>query len=338
VRPSRVLLVLLALILAAPAAAQARARVAAFYYPWYGNAARDGGFWHWSQNGRTPPFDLASDFFPSRGAYSSADPQVLTAQMAEMRAAGIGELVASLWGWGSIESRRLPALMVAARRSRLEVAIHLEPYPGRTPESVLADIRQLQALGIRDVYVFRPQEFPATDWAPILAQVPAERVFAQTPYVGFAAAAGFDGVYTYDILLYGGRYFGRLCTEAHARHLLCAPSVGPGYSAQRATGDTRTKPRRLGATYDAMWHTAVAARPDQVTITSYNEWNEGTQIEPARSMGVPNGYQSYDGAYGLVGAAASTAYLQRTFCWSRVLAGRPPIARRSVAAVRTSCR
>ena len=30
-----------------------------------------------------------------------------------------------------------------------------------------------------------------------------------------------------------------------------------------------------------MWRAAIAARADRVTITSYNEWHEGTQIEPA---------------------------------------------------------
>jgi glycoprotein endo-alpha-1,2-mannosidase len=340
VRPLRVLFLLLVFLLLAPAAAQAHARVAAFYYPWYGTAARDGGFWHWSQNGRTPPLDLASDFFPARGAYSSADPQVLAAQMAEIRSAGIGEIITSWWGSGSPENRRLPALLVVARRYHLQVAVHLEPYRGRTPESVLADIRQLETLGIREVYVYSPQDLAPSDWATVNAQLPDVRVFAQTPYAGFAAAGGFDGVYTYDVLVFGGRTFARLCKEAHAAHLVCAPSVGPGYSAQRATGDTRTKPRRLGATYDAMWRAAIAARPDQVTITSYNEWNEGTQIEPARSMDVPTGYQSYDGAYGLVGRTAATAYLERTFCWSRVFAGRAPASespRRSVAAVRTGC-
>ncbi len=47
------------------------------------------------------------------------------------------------------------------------------------------------------------------------------------------------------------------------------------------------KPRRNGATYDAMWRAALAAHADLVTITSYNEWNEGTQIEPASTRSAP---------------------------------------------------
>ena len=73
------------------------------------------------------------------------------------------------------------------------------------------------------------------------------------------------------------------------------------------------KPRRHGASYDRMWRGALRGRADIVTITSYNEWHEGTQIEPAR--GGRQGYQSYEGAWGSSGRAAETAYLDRTTFW-----------------------
>ena len=79
------------------------------------------------------------------------------------------------------------------------------------------------------------------------------------------------------------------------------------------------KPRRKGRTYDLMWTAALRAGADVVTITSYNEWHEGTQIEPARSWTGPNGrkYAGYDGAWGKRGRAAELAYLDRTRSWSR---------------------
>ena len=67
-----------------------------------------------------------------------------------------------------------------------------------------------------------------------------------------------------------------------------------------------------------MWHAAIAAGADRVTITSFNEWQEGTQIEPAAVPARRGGfrYSSYDGAWGLDGAAAETAYLDRTAFWA----------------------
>jgi hypothetical protein len=310
------------LTLAAPPATtgvQLPVRSAIFYYPWYGTPARDGAWRHWQDRGHAPPRDLAAAFYPAHGPYSSSDPAVVAAQMREIASAGIGEVVTSWWGRGSPEDARLPSVLHAARAQGLRVAVHVEPYPGRSASSVAADVASLRKLGVADFYVYRPRDIAATDWRQVRLELPGIRLFAQTNLVGFAAAAGFDGVYTYDIVTYDGSKLARLCAQARARHLLCAPSVGPGYDAARATGDTHVKPRRAGRTYDAMWTSALRARPDLVTITSYNEWGEGTQIEPARAR---PGYESYGGAYGLRGRSAERAYLTRTAYWTSRLATR----------------
>ena len=110
--------------------------------------------------------------------------------------------------------------------------------------------------------------------------------------------------------------------------LLCAPSVGPGYDARRGSGDVFVKQRRNGATYDSMWRMAIAAHADRVTITSYNEWHEGTQIEPASWRPTWRGryrYLSYNGAWGLQASAAAHAYLTRTRYWSSVFRSTSPV-------------
>lgn len=288
--------------------------VAIFYYPWYGTAAHDGTWEHWSQNGHHPPGSIYSRFYPARGVYSSATPAVAHAQMAEIASAGVDEVIVSWWGRGSIEDRRLPLVMRVARRHKLRVAIHLEPYPGRSATSVAADLSYIAGLGIHDVFVYQPRDLSGADWAAILpAAPPSLRVFSGDEDVGFAVQGHFSGFYTYDFVDYGGATFTRLCNEAHRAGLLCAPSVGPGYDGTRAGEPAIVKPRRNGATYDALWSAAIAAHPDYVTITSYNEWGEGTQIEPAAAR---PGYRSYSGAWGLTGVAASTAYLTRTAYWA----------------------
>ena len=292
--------------------------VSVFYYPWYGTPARDGGWVHWTRPDTT---SYASNYYPARGLYSSSNARVVLAQMQEIAGAGIQEVVSSWWGWGSPEDRRLPLVISAARLAHVSVAAHLEPYPGRNVLTVQSDLEHLEQLGIRRFFVYHPFDISDADWAALRDSLHGVQLFAETTLIGHAAAAHFDGVYTYDIVNRGAGTFDRFCKAAHKLELLCLPSVGPGYDAMRATGDKRIKPRRGGKTYDSMWRAAIHSKPDGVTITSYNEWHEGTQIEPARATPPGNAaklsYESYEGAYGLHGKAAERAYLDRTRFWVR---------------------
>jgi glycosyl hydrolase family 99 len=297
---------------------QAVRQVAIFYYPWYSTPHRDGSWAHWYV-ARDGSETLSTRYFPSRGLYSSSDPRVVDAQMGEIRAAGIDTVVVSWWGFGSPEAERLPLVLDAARRNGLLIAVHIEPYPGRTPASTAVDIERLAEGGIRDFYVYQADSDPPAAWADALSGLDGVRVFGQTTYVGRAKASGFTGLYTYDVGTWSGSTFARMCTEAHAAGLLCAPSVGPGYDARLATGDVVVRGRRNGGRYDRMWRFALRADADLVTITSYNEWQEGTQIEPARAR---PGRSTYDGAWGRKGVGAQRAYLDATTRWAARAHGR----------------
>ncbi len=323
----RLLLLSLALALALPAATTAAgppprpAPVSIFYYPWYGTPALDGGYEHWQQAWHVPPADIASNFYPARGPYSSGNPAVVAAQMREIAGAGVGEVASSWWGWGSLEDERLPLVLDEAHRFGLSVAVQIEPFPGRSVDTLSVAISHLVSLGITRYYVYQPfSDVSDADWTRLNSSLTGVQILAQTIDATRAAGDGFQGIYTYDILRYGPSTLAGVCGRARAVHLLCAPSVGPGYDASRATGDPRVRSRRNGATYDAMWRAALAVHPDLVTITSYNEWHEGTQIEPARTRtrrtAASVSFESYDGAYGLHGLPAERAYLDRTAFWA----------------------
>ena len=308
-----------AVLLASPAAAgprvaaqTARPEVAIFYYPWYSTPSRDGRWAHWyvERGGRRV---LSTPYYPVRGLYSSSDPRVVDAHMREIRLASIDTVVVSWWGEGSVEARRLALVARAARRYGLRVAVHLEPYGRRTPAATAGDIARLQARGFTDFYVYDAERDPAAAWAQALSGLEGVRVFGHTTLVGRAKASGFHGLYTYDVATWTGSTFVRLCEQARRAGLLCAPSVGPGYDARLATRHRVVRDRHDGTTYDRMWRSAIRGGADVVTITSYNEWQEGTQIEPARHR---PGSSAYEGAWGRSGPLAEEAYLEATSGWA----------------------
>ncbi len=308
---------------------------AAFYYPWYGNSSDDPAWFHWRDNGHSPPDDLAANFYPARGPYSSRAFAVLQQQMAEIAAAGIETIVVSWWGIGSYEDRALAGVFTAAQQQGVRVAVHLEPYADRTPASTQRDVRALSnRFGITEYWIYVSDGPPPEDWLAVTAAFPGYTFWGQSHlasnairglFQAYAQRAGFTGVYTYDPLRYSPSNFKAVCTQARLRGLRCAPSVAPGYDARRGVPDDTVRDRAAGERYDDAWTGAFAAGPDVVSITSYNEWHEGTQIEPARA-GVCQGassssfcYSSYEGAYGSTGATAETAYLTRTRFWTDAL-------------------
>uniref|UniRef100_A0A0K0DX16 Glycoprotein endo-alpha-1,2-mannosidase n=2 Tax=Strongyloides stercoralis TaxID=6248 RepID=A0A0K0DX16_STRER len=100
--------------------------------------------------------------------------------------------------------------------------------------------------------------------------------------------AGFDGIYTYfasDGFSFGSTMnnWKNISEYCEKNDLLFVPSVGPGYNDERVRpwNQVNTKKRNGGEYYKEHFKGAHTARADIVSITSFNEWHEGTQIEPA---------------------------------------------------------
>lgn len=121
--------------------------------------------------------------------------------------------------------------------------------------------------------------------------------------VAYLSTSGFDGGYSYfasKTFTFASDWtnWKQLAHEAHQLGKFFVPSVGPGYD------DTQVRPwnvenvhhRGAGKYYNASFAAALAAlattkprgavrdearNPAWVSITSFNEWHEGTQIEMA---------------------------------------------------------
>lgn len=308
--------------------------VHAFYYLWYGCPEHDGRWIHWNHdilphwNERVrrqyrafenktfhPPRELHSRFYPERGPYSSRDPALLRSHFATMREAGIDAAVLSWTGRSVVSDTQgvstddvFPLALEAAHDVGLGIAIHLEPYQGRSPQSVRSDLEYLvdryghrlaKICGRPVVYVYDAYHSP--DWTSLLGDSSPTSVRG-TPYDIFALATflesprdenlveQFDGFYTYfatDGFTFGStrRNWQRLLEYGEEKKLAVSLSVGPGYD------DTKIRPWNAAATRDRehgdYFRNSLndARRAPLISITSFNEWGEGTQIEPAREYG-----------------------------------------------------
>ena len=320
-------------------------RVATFYYPWYRNVSMDGVWGHWHEPDFQPPTDISSDYYPELGAYSSVDPATVAQHFSWLREAGVGLIISSWWGQGSLEDQAASLLLEMAAIYDVRVAFHIEPYAGRTADRLLEDVQYLYArYGLHPAFYRtkassrwstddRPKglffvwsiESPDTDSDPVQASywsAAMDRihglpegglVIANTTRGDWIDGGHFDGLYNYATLnLEEGQGFG--WSRTLPPEAWYVPSVIPGFSARRIGYPQDTwVPRNDGATYDDQWTSALGTgvEPAMVAITSFNEWHEGTQIEPAE-VGALN---SRGEPYADYGVLSPTGYLAKTQEW-----------------------
>lgn len=328
----------------------------AFYYMWYGNVTTDGRYYHWNhrylphwqpeitqqhpQGRHEPPDDIGASFYPKLGCYSSRDPNLMTAHMHQAKEAGIGVLSVSWYPSGTADDEGFPPdplvapLLDVALSHGIKITLHIEPYPNRSPSSVLHDLQYIHksysshpafykfrrhddAGSVKDlplIYIYDSYLSPVQEWGHVLRRDGSNSVrgkdydavviglMVEASHMRFILDGGFDGFYTYfasDGFTFGSRTsnWAKLAAFAKENELLFIPSVGPGYDDVRVRpwNKKNSKSRRNGDYYRAMFGSALSHhRGGIVSVTSFNEWHEGTQIEPAVPMATGAGYTYLD--------------------------------------------
>ncbi|XP_007891112.2 glycoprotein endo-alpha-1,2-mannosidase isoform X1 [Callorhinchus milii] len=210
----------------------------------------------------------------------------------------------------------VPDVLEAAHKYHLKVTLHIEPYKGRDGNSLYGNIkyiidkygshpafyryktstgRNLPMFYIYDSYLTSP-----VSWATLFSAT-GSSTLRNSQYDGLFIAllveekhkneilqAGFDGMYTYfatNGFSYGSSHHNWQTIKdfCGGNNLMFIPSVGPGYidTNIRAWNNHNTRNRVNGKYYETALNTALLVRPEIITITSFNEWHEGTQIEKA---------------------------------------------------------
>jgi hypothetical protein len=276
-------------------------QIGIYFYPWY-NLAR------WREFPRTCT--------PSIGEYDSRDPAVLNWQLDNIAAAGIDYIIFEIvpqhdWGFPTMAEtieRALPEL----RRRGLGWSFLIDFKVGPPGHMNFADAMQcisgLEAWGWTQDMVTGPTGKPLLFlFAPLEEEArEASRQWADTfdlrypiwfPHWGHVDEAFFN----YQTNPYRGmkqtlhEYFGALdfisfweSTEQSLNHGgFC--SVTPGYDDTLMRRDPQLAPvvdRADGSWYRRQFEQALAHQPEHVLIYGWNEYFEGTTIEPTREYGL----------------------------------------------------
>jgi hypothetical protein len=312
-----------------------------YYYPWYGNPAHDGKWSHWEFNNHQPPYDISSSYYPKLGTYSSQDPSIINQHMAWISRTGIQVVIYSWWGRDDETHYNANAVLDAASKFELKVAFLIEPYPGRSPRRICDDIDFLEQRFGKHPAFFRmrwhiPQkdstrrsmffiydpDYPDNDLRRVIKNLHETTqnpiVLLQSTDASLLERTGTDGIFSYEAYQPVEMLFPEIANEVKKRGGIFVPSVAPGFNINRTFGKKTStqRLRRNGKTYDEWWEHVLASDSDYVAVISFNEWHEGTQIEPAIAMPMPvRGYLTYEGAYGSTGTDAEKSYLRRTARW-----------------------
>jgi len=290
--------------------------------------------------------NISSNYFPQLGAYSSTDRGIIKTHMQMLRKAGIGVIVLTWWNKADFGYKSVPAIMDEAAKNNIKVCFHIEPFAGRNGATTKDNIQLIiDSYGlIIDSYGTHPAFYrmnnkplffvydsyltAAAEWSSLLlpnGSISIRNTKYDAIMIGlwvekneenFFTQSGFDGFYTY----FGATGFTYGSTPANwpylqqwadSNHKIFIPSVSPGYidSRVRPWNGKNTRERKNGIYYDEMFEQAIQSKAKFIGITSFNEWHEGTQIEPAvpfKSKGFH--YQNYN-------PLAPDYYLKRTTYW-----------------------
>ncbi|UCG46513.1 MAG: glycoside hydrolase family 99-like domain-containing protein [Phycisphaerales bacterium] len=291
-------------------------RVMAFYYPWYGVPDGPGGAGrvvHWGRIDAAAKDIAASTHYPQLGAYDSHDPKVIERHCRWAKEGGIDTFIVSWWGHGHYTDRAMTAILDGCERSSMSACIYYETVPApRTPAAAADILRVLGRYGghpahlkvkgrpVVFVYGRALQEMGLTEWRKAVGII-NERYEGGAVVIGdqfsYGAARVFDGVHTYNtagmlrgkdragVREWAAATYSSWVDLADRAGKISTLTVIPGYDDTKIRKPGLAVDRYEGASYRIQWEEAIRADPHWVLITSFNEWHEGSEVEPSAEYG-----------------------------------------------------
>lgn len=267
--------------------------VLAFYYTWFDEAT-------WS-------YDKLSDL-PAE-SYVSRDRGVMGRHIDQAKSAGIDALVVAWYGPNGDSNQTEPnlaALLDEAAARGFKIAALFEtdsPFLGGV-DATTGALQHLLSVhanhpaylrvdGRPVVFFWRPGIYGVDTWAAIRSQVdPNHSAFWVSEGVDTSLLTVFDGHHLYsntwnppsDLLATNRKFAARV--DAAGADRVWVATVMPGYNDVRIRpGSGFAQDREGGAYYVRGWQAAIDGGAEWVVINSFNEWPEGSYIEPSAAFG-----------------------------------------------------
>ena len=243
--------------------------------------------------------------------YNSSSVVTIQRHVLQARSAGIDALVVAWYGPALIDNPTEPNLRILldqAASNGLDVAVLLDMEAGFLQAA--ADVTQalavlrdghalhqayLTASGRPVIFFYQQWRLSLPAWEAIRNQVDPQREMlwiaegADTLWLSV-----FDGLYLYNIagasdpvsLLVDVAARVRQWSASYGEERLWVATTMPGYdNSALPSAVTLVRDRDDGAYYGACWDGAVRTAADWVFISSFNQWLEGSQIEPSVTYG-----------------------------------------------------
>ncbi|RLE82187.1 MAG: hypothetical protein DRJ51_02185 [Thermoprotei archaeon] len=292
--------------------------VLTFYYAWYGTPWGPAGKWlGWNSNNYNPDIivkgerQIATTNYPLDGVYDSCDPFTLRRHISQAQESSIDGFMVSWWGFESYSHKSLEELLKLSPKNfvtiyyeTLMTANLKERNRMNAVKKIFSDLKRILEKYSRNpswirvdgkplLVIYATEEYKVEEWKYIKGKLQEEGldpfILGDTYNVSYLDV--FDGLHTYNPIWITKRGLGfsnvyrTKAREAKRKGKLFAATVTPGYDDRKIRRPGTYIPREGGRYYRKVWEAAIGSGADWILITSWNEWFEGTEIEPSVEYG-----------------------------------------------------
>lgn len=263
--------------------------VLAYYYAWW------------------DPQNFSRGIYQPPQPYNSDDPAVIQRHINQAQSAGIDGFIMSWYGIGDRTDKNLEKLLELGRATDFRTTVHVEvPLMDRfggandVIEQLTAFYDQrinhpmlVQYQGRPVIFFWATDTYDNATWSRIRDAVdPEHRAvwIADGDNFNVLRSDAWDGINPYAIAWSANPASQLPSWAAKARSVapekLWIPVVSPGCNDSPARSATCVRDRGDGSYYEATLRGALASNPSwAVTVSTFNEWLESTQIEPSVQYG-----------------------------------------------------